>query len=284
MFVDPMLVDDAEAPYESEQHIGELKIDGIRGILSHQGPVRLYTRHRNEITPRFQEIIAGAGAAIKKGTIIDGELVVCDIETGKPDFSATMSRFQTTKEIKRTPGLCFVGFDILEYQGKDTTGLNQMERKKILEEAISENDAIKRIRYMESGFVPLFELCRENRLEGIVIKRRDSQYYTGRRPKGVWQRVVVFQREECIVTGFSKKAVAWSVGIKRGDQILPAGLLKYGLNTAEARALFPLLNKAVVQETKDFARVEPIYKIGVRFRHWTKGNKMRLPVFERVII
>lgn len=184
----------------------------------------------------------------------------------------------------KTPGLFFVAFDILAYKGIDTTTMSLMERKAILDDALHENDTIKRIRYVENGFVRLFEKCREEQLEGIVLKRRDSRYCVGQRPAGVWQRVLVFEREECFVTGFSKKSVAWSIGVKRGDKMVPVGLLEYGLNGSIGKAIFPFLKKAIIRETKDIAYVEPFVRIGVRFRHWTKAGKMRLPVLERIII
>lgn len=284
MYIDPMLLDDAEAPFESKSHICELKIDGIRGILSSQDKVRLYTRHQNEITTRFDELTVAAATAIDHGTILDGEIVVCDVDTGKPDFEATMSRFQSTRRKSQKPGLCFVAFDILACHGKDTTRLPLIERKVLLEEALQENERIKRIRYMEDDFVSLFERCREHQLEGIVLKRRDSRYYVGQRPKGVWQRVVVYQREECVVTGFSKKTVAWSIGVERGGKIVPVGLMKHGLNTPAGKVVYSFLRQAVIKETKDFVHVQPYIRVGVRFRHWTKKGKMRLPVLERVIV
>ncbi|BFH10989.1 SPBc2 prophage-derived DNA ligase-like protein LigB [Paenibacillus dendritiformis] len=283
MYIKPMLLDDTSKPFESEEHIGELKIDGIRGIISNQEHVRIYSRHHNEITSRFTEIQTAAAEAVDRGTILDGELVVTDVTTGKPDFSATMSHFHSKRRIEKTPGLCYVAFDILAHRGIDTTALPLMTRKEILEEALRENDFIKRIRYFERGFVPLFDLCRSEELEGIVLKRRDSRYYVGQRPKGIWQRAVVFKREECVVTGFSKKSVAWSIGIVQNGTIVPVGLLEYGINGAMGKDVFSTLQKTVVRETKDFAFVEPRIHIGVRFRHWTKAGKMRLPVLERVI-
>jgi len=284
MYIDPMLLDDVKEPFESDQHIAELKIDGIRGVISKELRVRMYTRHNNEMTSRFDEVTAAVSSAIEQGTIIDGELVVCDVSTGKPNFAATLSRFQSTKQMKETPGLCFVAFDILAYRGKETIALPLMDRKALLEDAIQENKIVKRIRYIEHGFIPFFDLCREQELEGIVIKRRDSRYHVGKRPAGLWQRVVVFQREECVVTGFSKKSLAWSIGVKRGKEIISVGLLKHGLNGEMGKAVYPLLRKLIIKETKEFAFVEPLIHISVRFRHWTEAGKMRLPVLERVII
>ncbi|MDN4090964.1 RNA ligase family protein [Paenibacillus polymyxa] len=282
MYIEPMLLADCKDPFESDEHIAELKIDGIRNIISNENQVRVYTRHRNDITYRFPEVVAAAAAAIDQGTKLDGELAVCDIDTGKPNFAAMMSRFSSNPTGKMTPGLTFVAFDILAYKGKDTRMLPLMQRKALLEEAIQENEIIKRIRYTEHNFIPLFELCKQQQLEGMVIKRKDSRYRAGQRPKD-WQRVVVFQRDEVVVTGFSKKDSTWSIGMQKNEKITNVGLLKYGLTDSIRKQIYPLLRKTVIKETKDFAYVEPLIHLGVRFRHWTRDGKMRLPVLERVI-
>lgn len=280
MYVDPMLLKDSKDAYESEDHIAELKLDGIRNIISRDDRTRLYTRHRNEITHSFQEVAEAAASAIDPGTTLDGELVVCDTLTGKPDFAATMRRFQSNPKRLPTPGLTFVAFDILSYKGTSTCSLPLMERKKILEEALKENKVIKRIRYMEHGFVPLFELCRQQGLEGIVIKRRNSKYYVGKRPENVWERVVVYQREDFYVIGYSKQEVAWLLGVMSNGKMIPVGMLKYGLTDPVRKKAFPILLKTGIKETKSLVYVEPTIHIRVRFRHWTDEGKLRLPVFE----
>lgn len=283
MWIDPMLLTDRETPFESEKHIAELKLDGIRNIVSHEDSIQIYTRHRNEITSRFKEVVDAAAEATKKGTILDGELVVSDLETGKPDFEETMRRFSSNPKHIRTPGLTFVAFDILQYQGKSTRSLPLMERKAILETAVQENEIIKRIRYMEHRFTDFFELCKQQQLEGIVIKSRNGRYESGRRPEGNWQRVVVFKREQCVITGFSKKEAVWLIGVYRDGRIIPAGALKYGLTPKHRKKVYPILKNSVIRETKDYAYVDPLIHITVRFRHWTKSGKMRLPVLEEVL-
>ncbi|MEK5061022.1 RNA ligase family protein [Paenibacillus sp. FSL H7-0326] len=277
-----LLVDQKEA-YESKDSIVELKLDGIRTILSVNDKTRIFTRHNNEITSNFEEVTTAAARAAKAPMVLDGELIVSDLSTGKPDFSAMMSRFSSRSRSKiPTPGLTFVAFDILSYDGKDLRGLPLMKRKEILEEVLSENEIIKKIRYMESGFVPLYELCKQEQLEGIVIKKKDAVYHSGKRPKSVWERVVVYQRERCIVTGFSKKEKSWYIGIRRGDHIESVGAVKYGLNTSKAKALYPKLLKSVIKENQAYAIVKPEHEILVRFRHYTKDGKMRLAVVEDV--
>lgn len=282
--IDPMLLADAPEPFESDQHIAELKIDGIRGILSIDKATKLYTRHRNDVSYRYQEITRAAEEAAAEGTILDGEFVVSDLNTGKPDFDATMARFSSNPKSQkdRTPGLTFVAFDILKHKGRDLTRLELMERKEILEEAVTENETIKKIRYFEHSFIPLFELCKQEELEGIVIKRRDGRYFPDKRPKNNWQRVVVYKRDLCTILGYSKREVAWLIGIERNGQLVPAGMVKYGITPAIRKKVFPILKKITVKETRDFAYVDPLITVGVRYRHWTKQNKMRLAVLEQV--
>ena len=55
--IDPMLVADLKKPFESDQHIAELKLDGIRALLEVDvDRTRIYTRHQNDITSRFEEV------------------------------------------------------------------------------------------------------------------------------------------------------------------------------------------------------------------------------------
>lgn len=280
MFISPMHLKDCSEAYESKDHIAELKIDGIRGVISREQDTRIYTRHKNEITYTFPEVVEAATAAIESGTTLDGELAVCDIETGKPDFAATMRRFHSKPRLQ-TPGLTFVAFDILSYKGKSTCSLPLMERKVILEQAMQENNIMKRMRYMEHEFIPMFDLCRAQDLEGIVIKRRSSLYYPGSRPDKVWERVVVYKREDCYITGYSKKELAWSLGILKNGKMVSVGIVKYGLTDPVRKKVFPILLKTKNKENKDFVFVEPTIQIRVRFRHWTEDGKMRLAVFEQ---
>lgn len=234
----------------------------------------------NEITSRFPEIVAAAEAAVPKGTTLDGELIVSDSE-GKPDFEAMMGRFQRSRIPASSPGLNFVAFDILT-RGEDVRPLQLMKRKELLAHTLEENDLIKRIRYVEHSFIPFYKMVEQAGLEGIVLKRRDSRYYSKAR-KDVWQRVVCFQRDVVYVTGFSRKELAWTIGLERDGRIVPVGIVEYGLTETVRKKVFPILQRSIVRETKDFVFVEPLVKVAVRFRNWTSAGKMRLAVVEGVV-
>src|SRR5437773_248796 len=86
---DPMLAQKAEAPFDSEHHLFEVKWDGIRCLALIEGSrVRLQSRHLNEITLQFPEL--AVLGALPSGTVLDGELVV--FKEGKPSLRHIQQR------------------------------------------------------------------------------------------------------------------------------------------------------------------------------------------------
>ncbi len=84
-----MLAQKAETPFDSDQHVFEIKWDGIRCLaFVESGRVRLQSRQLTEITNQFPEL-AGL-AQLPSGTVLDGELVV--FQNGKPCLQAIQSR------------------------------------------------------------------------------------------------------------------------------------------------------------------------------------------------
>ena len=92
-----------------------------------------YTRHENEVTSRFPELMT---SQIRKGTILDGEIIISNHD-GKPDFEELMSRFQVSSAmriptISRLKPVTFFAFDVVHYKGKRVSHLPLLERKEIL--------------------------------------------------------------------------------------------------------------------------------------------------------
>lgn len=253
--IQPMLLDEIDYPFESNEHIAELKLDGIRGILDIGSKSRLYSRHQNEISTRYPELIDSGIASMGPGTIVDGEIVVSDLNTGKPDFAACSRRFQSKPPKQGTPGLTFVAFDI--HKGQDVTKLDLMSRKELLKEAVQENEKIKISRYVEHSFIPYFELIKQQDLEGIVIKQKNSAYYTNSRPKKIWQRVVNYKRETCVILGFSNLKAVWLLGVERAGEIIPAGMVKFGLTPDLRKKVYPVLKENTTLQKEPFSYVRP---------------------------
>jgi len=87
-FISPMLLEQVDTPFSDGRCIYEPKIDGHRLELSRSnGKTRLFTRHNNDVTAKYPELITDG-----PDMILDGELAVIDPVTGIPDFELTMSR------------------------------------------------------------------------------------------------------------------------------------------------------------------------------------------------
>jgi hypothetical protein len=127
----PMLIGGNRPPFDSKEHIYELKLDGIRCIayLSNSD-YELRNKRLNAIYPELEKI----NTHIKARCILDGELLI--LNEGKPDFFELQRRSlmtNTTKielAAKKLP-VCFTAFDILYYDDKQITDLPLMERKTI---------------------------------------------------------------------------------------------------------------------------------------------------------
>src|SRR6266404_916926 len=117
---DPMLARKAEAPFDSPQHLFEIKWDGIRSLAFIEGRrLRLQSRQLTEITLQFPEL-ASLGQ-LSSGTVLDGELVV--LQEGKPSLRHIQQRvlLQNRQRIQhlshRTP-VTYMVFDLLYLKGK----------------------------------------------------------------------------------------------------------------------------------------------------------------------
>ncbi|MEW5761974.1 MAG: hypothetical protein AB1776_02105 [Bacillota bacterium] len=111
-----MLPVQCKVPFDSEEHLFEPKIDGIRALLHADfasGKIEIYTRHGTRCTGQFPEFQGLTLPA--RDVIIDGELTVF---TGdQPDFARVMRRFacaaEKPKKLACEAPATLVAFDVL---------------------------------------------------------------------------------------------------------------------------------------------------------------------------
>ncbi|SEN44587.1 DNA ligase-1 [Paenibacillus sophorae] len=260
-------------PFNDDKYITELKWDGIRLVPRNINRPRLYTRHENEITANFPELIESM--PIPSGTILDSELVVPNAE-GKADFAATMERFQSSKSKHK---VTIVAFDIIKYKNRDMTYLPLTERKKYLEDSFVDNDYFVKSRYLTGKGIEYFNAVKQQGLEGIVLKRADSKYIIGKKSK-YWQKVIAYEMGEFYLAGFRKDKFGWL--LSDGNGIV--GTMEYGPNSEERKAGYLMMKKYKTEETKDYVYTQPLMRCLVKHRGFTKNGMLRLPVFERFLI
>lgn len=286
MFISPMLLETAQAPFNDNNYIYEPKFDGHRAILSCiGGQARIYTRHNNECTRQYPELLS---VPFTEDMILDGEIVCID-PTGTVDFESVMTRFQAHRSdsINRLMGqlpATLVVFDILMYRGEDLRGLPLMQRKEILATAsLPTNRHITMVPYIEGAGEALYADIRARSMEGIVCKRMDSKYVSRRSPS--WQKVINWTYVDVWVTGFRKDEFGWLVSVEDGaGRLRPAGVVEFGPNRDHKQAFYRVAKPLVIGQDKNNVYLQQGIRVRVKTRNWTKAGMLRDPVFVNFLI
>ncbi|GAB6152905.1 RNA ligase family protein [Desulfosporosinus burensis] len=279
MFVNPMLLRKVDTPFDDYNWLSELKLDGIRFLYSTMSGVNFYTRHENEVTERFPELVT---ELVPKGTILDGEIIISD-ENGKPDFEKLMRRFQVSSP-KRIPSISknnpvtFCVFDVVYFKGKKVNHLPLSERKEILNDILPEDlQLINKVPSIEGNGKALFNLVIKQQLEGIVLKKKDSKYEIGKRSQN-WLKVINFQYATVEIAGFRKSKFGWLLHFSDGRS---AGVMELGVPDEARKAVYQLAKILECKEENDYVFFPKIneLKCKVKYRTLTRAGYLRLPSF-----
>jgi bifunctional non-homologous end joining protein LigD len=174
-FIPPCLPIKAPKPPTGAAWIHEIKHDGFRVIARKDGPrVRLYSRPGNDLTGQFPLIAETLGRLRSRSCIIDGEAVACD-ETG-------IARFDRLRHHRLDATVFMYGFDLIELGGDDLRREPLEVRKATLASVLAKAGA--GVRFCEhldfDDGASVFQHACAMGLEGIVSKRKDSPYRSGR--------------------------------------------------------------------------------------------------------
>jgi bifunctional non-homologous end joining protein LigD len=193
--------------------------------------------------------------------------------------------------------LTYFIFDLLSLDGKDLTILPLVERKAELEKLVTGSQVGGRVRYsehIEGGGSAFFrEACRSG-LEGIVSKRAQSTYRSGRR--GDWVKVKCTKRQELVIGGWrpstasSRELGSLLVGYYSRGKLKYAGRVGTGFSLRLGRELVRLLERhrrevsSFVEVPSADARqarwVKPDLVAEVEFTEWTREGYIRHPSFK----
>jgi len=270
MFVSPMLLHKSDRPLNDDSYITELKLDGFRTIWTKfENKVKIYTRHNNEITSMFPELI---NLPLPNGTVLDGEIIVTDNQ-GKPDFEAVMERFKSRKSSGHN--ISFSVFDIIYFNGEKITRLSLLERKAILEEVITEDTPLlNKVQWIEGTGVQYFELIKHHDLEGIVQKKANSKYQIKKRSHD-WLKVINYKYDNVYISGLRKDEFGLRLNFENGKY---AGLMEF-MAPQDRKEFYNQYRDFIVEEDDKFVHLDPQLKVKVKYRNLTKKGLLRIPSF-----
>jgi bifunctional non-homologous end joining protein LigD len=175
-FIAPCLPTKTTTLPSGSQWLHEIKHDGFRIIArKSDGRVRLYSRPGNDFTRRFPLIVEALARLRSRSCIIDGEAVACD-DNGVASFDLIRHH--------RSNGSVFLyAFDLIELNGDDLRRDPLEVRKATLASILAKASAgIRFNEHIEGDGPTVFAHACKIGLEGIVSKRKDSAYRSGRSP------------------------------------------------------------------------------------------------------
>jgi bifunctional non-homologous end joining protein LigD len=300
----PMLAETGDAPFNRADWLWEPKLDGYRvlAFIGERG-VKLRSRRGLELSVKFPGLAAELGRQDARGMILDGELVAFDANI-KPSFAALQDRAQlkTEREIaaadEHVP-VVFFCFDLLHFAGIDLRQSAYRDRRRYLAQCLLPTPRVQLVHASEDGMA-LQTAALANGFEGVIGKRKESRYESGRRSTS-WLKVKPKLSADFVVGGYTRGKGSraplgallvgyWDSGKLRGKlryaSHVGSGFDERTLGQVKAR-LDPLQRKSCpfVEEPElngPTTWVEPETVAEVSFQSWTEDGALRAPVFLRL--
>jgi bifunctional non-homologous end joining protein LigD len=306
--VRPMLASLAEPPLDDPHLVYEPKYDGIRAVAEvAAGAVRLWSRLGNEKTAQFPEITAALATwarRLKAPVVLDGEIVALDDHGEPTGFQQLQGRIHLTgarpshpsrPSRPSSPSVAFIAFDLLRDGATDLRDRPLVERRAALERLLGKTGtpAVRLSTMVRGNGRALFDEARARGWEGLIAKRADSLYKSGKRTPD-WRKRKIVHGQEFVIAGWTEPRQTRShfgallLGVYKDGALQYVGHTGTGFNEKELARLMKLLGpletatppfrvKPKTNERPHWVKPELVAQI--RFTEWTADAKLRHPVY-----
>ncbi|MFM0145757.1 DNA ligase D [Paraburkholderia sp. RL18-085-BIA-A] len=293
----PQLATLVDAPPPGGDWLYEIKFDGYRVLAridrSAKGrAVKVFTRAGNDWTAKFSKQVEAFDQLALDSAWLDGEAVVLD-ERGVPGFQALQNAFDSN----RPQDIVIYLFDVPFLNGYDLRGVPLEQRRAILR-ALMEGFDDRVLRFSNDFDFSVDELLKsacDMALEGIIGKRRDSGYLSGR--SQTWIKLKFRRRQEFVIGGYSEPSGsraafgALLLGVYDGEgKLRYAGRVGTGFDAALLRSVkkaldahetsrMPFAGAPRERSRTPVHWVEPVLVAECNFAEWTSDGIVRQASF-----
>lgn len=299
----PMLPTLVREPFDSPDHLFEVKWDGVRVLaFCDRSSTRLFSRTGRDVSAQYPEFADLHTRWPGENAVVDGEIVAMDAH-GRPSFELLQRRINLARPAdvaqgaRRTP-LQLVLFDLVFANGRWLGSLPLSDRTARLAEEVRFGESVQRSEPVAQHGRALFEAARSQGLEGVVAKKRNSHYLPGKRTRE-WLKIKTVHEVDCVVGGYSagNNSRAGSLGALQVGAYDSAGRLQYlgavgtGFRDADLARLKEIL-QTIGSPTCPFSGfaarygaaqvhwVRPELVCVVEYRELTSGGRLRAPSFK----
>jgi len=290
-FVAPQLATLVASPPDGDHWLHEIKLDGYRMLCRvESGKAKFLSRNQQDWTSKLAPLAEAAARLPVQTALLDGEVVALGAD-GRTNFQDLQNAFQE----HRVGSLLYYAFDLLYVDGHDLTGLPLIERKQRLARVATPRGPIRLADYVIDEGPDYFLQACELQLEGIVSKRVDRPYISGR--GGDWLKAKCLNRQEFVIGGYTPPSGsrrhfgALLVGYFDGQKLLYAGRVGTGFSDdtlASLHAEFkqtpakanPFANTELVGAPRGTQWLEPKLVAQVEFAGWTRDGLLRHASFQ----
>jgi bifunctional non-homologous end joining protein LigD len=298
----PMLASLANAPFSDERWFFEPKLDGFRTLaFINNDKVSLRSRRGLNVTEHYATLTEDLEHQPASQLILDGEIIALDAR-GKLCFQC-LEDLNSTKRTRNNrveppSDIIYYVFDILYLDGYDLRGVALKQRKKFLHSVLETGRSVRLVEHFAVDGQAVYQAAIENGLEGLIAKRQDSLYETGKRSNN-WLKIKKVNSEDFVVGGFTrgtgnraKTIGALMLGYYDNKKDLKyAGKAGSGFDDDTLFKLKKQLDEMSVknspfshepEQTAGVTWVKPELVVEVKFAEWTRDGRLRAPVFLRV--
>jgi bifunctional non-homologous end joining protein LigD len=291
-FISPELATlDTEVP-TGRGWLHEAKYDGYR-IIGRKvaDEVTLFSRSGLDWTVRFPAIADALLTFPAASALIDGEVAFV-LPNGLTDFKSLQEHIDSPH-----PSIRYFVFDLLILDGKDLRKKPLKDRRALLAKLMSRkgiSNYLVYADYVEGSGLEFFEQACGMGLEGIVSKRADAPYRSGRGRD--WVKIKCKRGEEFVIGGYSRSDVKGKpfssllLGTFNGDKLIYSGKVGTGFDSAAldrlGRKFKPLeqtrspFEEVPAVERKGAVWLEPKLVAQIAFTEKTRDGRLRHPSFQ----